>query len=226
MDKESEQTFLQRKHTNGQQAQYPYSSVNSATQSCPTLCDPMDYSTPGFPVHHQLPEPTQTHVHPTISSSIVPFSCLRSFPASGSFLMSWFFPSGGQSIGASASVLPMNIQDWFPLGLTGWISSGKCKSKPQRDTSSHSLEWLLSKRALVRPWRNQNLLTVLDEWKMVQLLWKIVWQFFRRTQQDFPSGSVDKNLPANGHLGCFHVLGRRMDKKAVVRIHNGILLSY
>ena len=174
MDKESEQTFLQRKHTNGQQAQYPYSSVNSATQSCPTLCDPMDYSTPGFPVHHQLPEPTQTHVHPTISSSIVPFSCLRSFPASGSFPRSQFFASGGQNVGASAlaSVLPMNIQDWFPLGLTGWISSGKCKSKPQRDTSSHSLEWLLSKRALVRPWRNQNLLTVLDEWKMVQSLCK------------------------------------------------------
>ena len=63
--------------------------------------------------------------HPTISSSIVPFSShLQSFPASGSFLMSQFFSSGGQSIGisVSASVLPMNIQDWFPLGLTGWIS--------------------------------------------------------------------------------------------------------
>ena len=63
--------------------------------------------------------------HPTISSSIVPFSsCLWSFPASGSFPMSWLFTSGGQSIGASASasVLPMNIQGWFPLGLTGWIS--------------------------------------------------------------------------------------------------------
>ena len=63
--------------------------------------------------------------HPTISSSVVPFSsCLQSFPASGSFPMSQFFTSGGQSIGvsASASVFPMNIQDWFPLGLTGWIS--------------------------------------------------------------------------------------------------------
>ena len=60
--------------------------------------------------------------HPTISSSVVPFSsCLQSFPASGSFLMSQFFASGGQSTGVSAStsVLPMNIQDWFPLG---WIS--------------------------------------------------------------------------------------------------------
>ena len=63
--------------------------------------------------------------HPTISSSVIPFSsCLRSFPASGSFPMSWLFSSGGQSIGASvsASVLPMNIQGWFPLGLTGLIS--------------------------------------------------------------------------------------------------------
>ena len=61
----------------------------------------------------------------TISSSVVPFSsCLRSFPASGSFWMSQFFISGGQSIGvsASASVLPMNTQDWSPLGWTGWIS--------------------------------------------------------------------------------------------------------
>ena len=61
--------------------------------------------------------------HPTISSSVVPFSsCLQSFPASGSFQLSQFFASGGQSIGVSASVLPMNIQDWFPLGLTGLIS--------------------------------------------------------------------------------------------------------
>ena len=63
--------------------------------------------------------------HPAISSSVVPFSShFQSFPASGSFPMSQFFSSGGQSIGvsASASVLPMNIQDWFPLGLTGWIS--------------------------------------------------------------------------------------------------------
>ena len=62
--------------------------------------------------------------HPTISSSVIPFSCLQSFPASGSFPLSQFFASGGQSIGVSASVsvLPMNIQDWFHLGRTGWIS--------------------------------------------------------------------------------------------------------
>ena len=62
--------------------------------------------------------------HPTILSSVVPFSCLQSFPASRCFLMSWLLATGGQSIraSASASVLPMNIQDWFPLGLTRLIS--------------------------------------------------------------------------------------------------------
>ena len=62
--------------------------------------------------------------HPTISSSVVSFSCLQSFPASGSFPVSQFFEAGGQSIGVSdlTSVPPVNIQDWFPLGWTGWIS--------------------------------------------------------------------------------------------------------
>ena len=168
---------------------------SSVAQSCLTLCDPMNCSTPGLPVHHQLPEFTQTHVHwvgdviqpahhfrhsytqqeglqcfsvqfscysvvsnslwphepqhtrppcpsptpgvhpnpcplswwchPTISSSVVPFSsCPQSFPASGSFQMSQFSAPGGQRIGvsASASVPPMNTQDWSPLGLSGLIS--------------------------------------------------------------------------------------------------------
>ena len=71
------------------------------------------------------PCPSSRWCHPTISSSVVPFSsCLQSFPASVSFLMSKFFASGGQSIGAlaSASILPVNIQGWFPLGWTGLIS--------------------------------------------------------------------------------------------------------
>ena len=69
-------------------------------------------------------EPVMPSSHPTISSSVVPFSShLQSFPVSGSFPMSQLFASGGQSFGVSAStsVLPMNIQDWFPLGWTGWI---------------------------------------------------------------------------------------------------------
>ena len=83
--------------------------------------------------------------HPTISSSVVPFSShLQSFPSSGSFPMSQFFTSGGQSIGVSAStsVLPMNIQDWFPLGLTGWISlqfKGLSKSLLQHHRSKASI---------------------------------------------------------------------------------------
>ena len=78
--------------------------------------------TPGV---HPNPSPSSRWCHPTISSSAIPFSsCPQSFPASGSFQMSQLFPSGGQSIGASdsASVLPMNTQDWSPLGWTGWIS--------------------------------------------------------------------------------------------------------
>ena len=104
---------------------------NSVTQSCLTLCDPMDHSTPGLHVHHQLPEFTQIHVH-WIGDAIQTFhplsslfsSCFQSFPASESFPLSQFFASGGQRIGvsASASVLPMNIQDWFPLGWTDLIS--------------------------------------------------------------------------------------------------------
>ena len=98
------------------------SSVQFSPSVCPTLCDSMDHSTPGLPVTHQLLEFTQTHVHwvsSTISFSDIPFSSsLQSFPASGSFPMSHFFPSGGQSIGVSAStsVLPMNTQGWSPLG--------------------------------------------------------------------------------------------------------------
>ena len=105
---------------------------SSVAQSCLILCHPMDHSTPGLLVHHQLPEFTQTHVHgvsdaihPIISSSVVPFSShLQSFPTSGSFQMSQLFASSGQSVGVSdsASVLPMNTQDWSPLGGTGWIS--------------------------------------------------------------------------------------------------------
>ena len=104
--------------------------VSSVTQLDLTLCHPMDCSTPSFPVHHNSWSLLKLSLsswwcHPTISSSVVPFSShLQSFPASGFFPMSQLFASGGQSIGvsASASVLPMNIQDWFPLGLTGGIS--------------------------------------------------------------------------------------------------------
>ena len=98
--------------------------LSSVAQWCPTLCDPMNRSTPGFPVHHQLPTLTQTKVHRVSdaiqpsNTCVVPFSsCFQSFTASGSFPMSQFFASS-----ALALILQMNIQYWFPLGWTGWIS--------------------------------------------------------------------------------------------------------
>ena len=74
---------------------------------------------------HPNPCPSSWWCHPTISSSVIPFSCPQSFLASGAFQMSQLFTSGGQIIGisASTSVLPTNTQEWFPLGWTGWISS-------------------------------------------------------------------------------------------------------
>ena len=111
--------------------------------------------------------PLSRRYHPIISPSVIPFSCLRSFPASGSFLMSRLFISGGQSNGASASVLvlPMNIQGWFPLGLMGLISllsKGFSRvfsnittwkhqffcSQPSLWSNSHICTWLLEKLKL------------------------------------------------------------------------------
>ena len=99
------------------------------TQSCPTLCNLMDCSMPGFPVHHQLPELAHTHIH-WVGDAIQPSHPLLSpSPPACSLahhqgLFQWVSSLHGQSIGtsASASVFPMNIQDWFPLGWTGWIS--------------------------------------------------------------------------------------------------------
>ena len=101
----------------------------------------MDCSMPGLHVHHQLPEFTQTHVHwvgDAIQPShpqVIPFSSsLQSFSASGSFQMSQLFAWGGQRIGVSAStsVLPMNTQDWFPLGWTGW---SPCSPRDSQESS-------------------------------------------------------------------------------------------
>ena len=135
------------------------------------LWDPSDCSPPGFPCSSPSPRlysdscPSSQWCHPTISPSVIPLSsCLQRFPASGSFQMSQFFASGGQSIGvsASASVLPMNIQDWFPLGQTGWISlqsKGISRvfsntsvqkhpffgAQPSLRSNSHIHTWLLEK---------------------------------------------------------------------------------
>ena len=100
----------------------------SAAKWCPTLCDPMDCSMPGSSVLSCLPEFAQIHIH-LVSDAIYPSYLLPSsspfaFSLSQhqSFPMSWLFASDGQSIGASTSVLTMNIEGWFPLELTGFIS--------------------------------------------------------------------------------------------------------
>ena len=146
---------------------------SSVTQLGPTLWDPMDCGKPCFLIHQQHPELAQTHahcvndaiqpVHPPLSPSpLAP----QSFPASGSFPMSQLWASGGQSNGvsASASVLPMNIQNWFPLGFTGLISLlsklfsrvfssttvQKCQffgAQPSLWSNSHIHTWL---------WKNQT----------------------------------------------------------------------
>ena len=119
---------------------------SSVAQSCPILQPhglqhtrpPCLSPTPGV---YSNSCPLSRWCHPTISSSVIPFSSpLQSFPASGSFPTSQFFTYGGQSIGvsASASVLPMNIQDWFPLGWTGWICL--LSKGPWRDFSNTTVQ--------------------------------------------------------------------------------------
>ena len=121
--------------------------------------------------------PLSQWCHPTISSSVACFSsCPQFFPASGSFPMSLLFTSGGQSIGASASalVLPMNNQGWFPLGLTGLIS---LLSKDFDLTPA-----LIMQTLLVPSWPDSKLLLLI----------------LRIGARDFPSGLVVKSLPCSG----------------------------
>ena len=127
----------------------------------------MDCSTPHFPVHHQLPEFVQTMFIKLVLSSNHLILChplillLSIFPASGSFPMSHFFISCGQSIGASASILPMNIQDWFPLGLTGWISlQSKGLSRVFSKTTVQNYQYFGTQVSL---WSNSHIHTWLLE---------------------------------------------------------------
>ena len=114
---------------------------SSVAQSCLTLCDPMNPAhQASLSITSSRSPPKLMSIESEMPSSVVPSSsCLQSFPASGSFQMSQFFASVGQSIGisASASLLPMHIQDWFPLGWTVWISlQSKGLSRVFSDTSS------------------------------------------------------------------------------------------
>ena len=154
---------------------------SSVAQSCPTLCDPMNCQharppcpspTPGV---HSNSRPSSWWCHPTISSSVIPFSsCPQSLPASESSPMSQLFPWGGQSTGVSAlaSFLPKNAQDWYPSEWTGWISlQSKGLSRVFSNTTvqkhqffgthlssqfnSHIHTWLLEKPY---PWLDRPLL--------------------------------------------------------------------
>ena len=146
---------------------------SSVAQLCPTLCDPMNRSTPGLPIHHQLLESTQTHIH-WVGDAIQPFHPLSSpSPAfnisqhQGSLPVSQFFASGGQSTGVStsASALSKNIQDWFPLGLTGLIScsprdSQESSPTPQfKSINSLALSFLYSPtlKSIHDYWKNHSL---------------------------------------------------------------------
>ena len=108
----------------------PGHQFSSVAQSCPTFCDPMNRSTPSLPIHHQLPEFTQTHVHGVgdtiqLSHPLSSPSPPAPNPSQHQGLFQWVSSSHhGRSTGVSAStsVLPMNTQDWSPLGWTGWIS--------------------------------------------------------------------------------------------------------
>ena len=169
-------------------------SVSSVTQSCPTLCDPMDCSMPGFLVLHQLLELAQTHVHwvgDVIQPShpIIPFSSYpQSFPASESFQMSHLFTSGGQSIGVSApaSVLPMNIQDWSPLEWTGWISL-QSKSLLQHHSSK---AWILQCSAffivqLSHPYMTTGKTIALTRWTFVGKVMSLLLNMLSRLVRTF-----------------------------------------
>jgi len=128
--------------------------------------------------------------HPTISSSVVPFSCLPSFPASGSFQMNQLFASGGQSIGvsASSSVLPMNIQHWFPLGWTGWISLMSkgllfaVKSLLQHHGSKAPILWLLALFIvqLSHPYRIAGKTIALTRWTFVGKVMSLLFNMLPR----------------------------------------------
>ena len=139
--------------------------LSSVTQSCPTLCDPMNHSMPGLPVHHQYLEFTQTHVHrvdDAISFSVVPFSsCPQSLLASGSFPMSQLFPSGGQSTGVSASVLPMNTRTVL---LQDGLIGSPCSPRDSQE-SSPTLQVKSMNSSVLSFLYSPTLTSILDHWK-------------------------------------------------------------
>ena len=168
-----------------------YFQFSSVTQLCPTVCNPKDCSMPGLPVHHQLPEPAQTHVH-WVGDGIQPsklYHPLLLLPSIFSsirvFSMSQFFASGGQSTGASASgsVLPRNNQDWFTLWLTGLnILNIPWKDRRWSWSTNTLANWCEEPTHWKRPWCWEGLKEGgerddrrWDGWMALPTQWTEVW---------------------------------------------------
>ena len=142
---------------------------SSVTQSCPILCNPMECSTPGFLVHHPTPGacsnscPSSRWYHPTISSSVIPFSCLQSFPASGSFPVSQFFISGGQIFSISPSnkysgLISFRL-DWLDLLAVQGTLKASSPTPQFKSISSSALSILYSPTltSIHDYWKNHSL---------------------------------------------------------------------
>ena len=163
--------------------------------------------------------PLSLWCHPTILSSVLPFSsCLQSFPASGSFPMSQFFASGGQNIGVSASisVLPMNTQDWYHLGGTGWISlqsKGLSRVFSQHHSSKASILWCSTLTSIHDYWKNHSLSRWTFVGKVMSLLFnmlsRLVIPFLPRSKRLLISwlqshAVIFEHPPPKKVCHCFH----------------------
>ena len=178
----------------------------SVAQSCPSLCNTMDCSTPGFPVFHHLPESAQTHVH-WVDDAIQPPHPQSPPPppafnlsTSGSFPMSWLFISGGQSTGVSASakVLPVNIQGWLPLGLTDLISLlSKRLSRVFSSPSTYqmTLHLLWTDLSLPGLSLSPGLSLVCLQTKSAQK-GPGTWQVFNRHLSSYPCSPLERTTPS------------------------------
>ena len=190
--------------------------------------------------------PLSPWCHPTISSSVAPFSCLQSFPASKSFPVSHSFTSGGQRIGASASasVLPVNTQDWLPLGWTGWISLSPRDSQESSPTSQFK-----SINSLVVSFLYSLTLTSIhDYWKTIALtrwtfagnnvmsllfnmLSRLVITFLPRSKHlliswlQSPSTVILVPPPPNKVCHCFHCLRIHLPWSDGSRCHDHSFLN-
>ena len=178
------------------------------TESCPTLCDPMDCSTPDLPVHQQLPEFTQTHVH-WVGAAIqpshpLPFpfsSWLQSFPASGSFQMSPVFASRGQSIEVSASASPSNEYSGLISFRVDWLDllavQGTLKGLPQHHSSKTSI---LQRSAffivqLSHPYMTTGKTIALTKWTFVGKIMSLLFNLLSRFVMAFlPRSKCLENL--------------------------------